>query len=125
MNALKLFKYIVFHSLWAEHQIAPAIAAAGIGALGSLAGGLFGGKSDDAPSAADMIGLAKKQAQYDQESARTSAMANRPDMYGPGGTTTWESGIGGDPDKWASTQTLTPEGQRAFESSQRMQTGLS
>ena len=33
--------------------------------------------------------------------------------------------VTGDPDRWTGTQTLTPEGQRAFESSQRMQTGLS
>ena len=33
--------------------------------------------------------------------------------------------VTGDQDRWTGTQTLTPEGQRAFESSQRMQTGLS
>jgi len=33
--------------------------------------------------------------------------------------------VTGDPDRWTGTQTLTPEGQRGFESSQRLQTGIS
>lgn len=125
MNALKLFKYLIFPNLWLDHHIAPALAAAGISALGGVAGKLLGGDAPEGPNAAEMAWLAKKQAGLDQEAAQGATMANRPDIYGPAGSTVWEQGLGGDPNKWSATQTLTPEGQAAFESSQRFQTGLS
>ena len=83
---------------------------------------IFGG--GDAPKPPNYAKAAEATAAGDLESARLAAKANRPDLYSPEGSFTWEQGIGGDPDRWAGTQTLTPEGQLAFESNQRIQTGL-
>ncbi len=145
---------------------------------------IFGGSK--APDPPDYAGAAQATAKGDLENARYSTLANRPDIYTPEGSRTWQQGTGevfdqagydqamqtyqtglaapprtyvpggggsdgdpefsgyytggqpsnltapnradfttmNDPDKWTGTTTLNPEAQKAFESNQRMQTGL-
>ena len=74
----------------------------------------------DAPDPPNYAAAAKATAAGDLEAARVNTIANRPDIYTPEGSTTWQQ----EGDKWTSTQALTPEGQAAFEANQRIQTGL-
>jgi len=146
------------------------------------------GKSSS-PPAPDYVGAAEATAAADLQNARYQTIANRPDIFTPEGSRTWQQGTGttfdqtgydqamqayqgnlnkyqaqpigqpmpynpsyeGDapqfsgygaggqapvaptreqfttqesPDKWTGTVNLSPEGQKAFEANQRMQTGL-
>ncbi len=76
------------------------------------------------PDPPDYAAAARETAAGDLEAARLTTVANRPNIYTPEGSTIWQQGVGGDPDRWTATQTLTPEGQAAFESYQRLQTAL-
>ncbi len=67
-------------------MVAPAIIAAGIGAAGSLAGGLMGSSSESP----DYAGMALLQSQLDQEAARRETTANRPSQFNPLGSITWD-----------------------------------
>ena len=59
MNALKLFKYLIFPNLWLDHSIA-ATTAALIGGGVSLASSLFGDKPEKGPRISDIRSQASK-----------------------------------------------------------------
>jgi len=77
-----------------------------------------------APPPPDYAAAAEATAAGDIDAARVATTANRPDIYTPEYSQTWEQDPN-NPDRWTGTQTLTPEQQRLFESNQRMQQGLS
>lgn len=82
----------------------------------------MGGKSS-APDAPNYAAAAKATAAGDLENARYTTLANRPDIYTPLGSQTWEVDPE-NPDKWTGYQNLNPEAQKAFDLNQKMQTGL-
>jgi hypothetical protein len=81
------------------------------------------GKSDP-PPAPDYTGAAVATAAGNADAARIAAKANRVDQYSPYGAITYTSGIGGDQDRWRMDTSLSPLGQQAFDSNQRISAGL-
>lgn len=76
------------------------------------------------PPAPDYVGAANATAAANVDAARLAAKANRPDEYTPLGNRIWQSGVGGDPDRWSSTVQLTPLGQQQFDQEQRISSSL-
>ena len=80
------------------------------------------GKNASSPPPPDYAGAAKEQGAANVETARVQGRMNNPNTYGPLGNqiVTWEGG-----DQPTIRQTLTPDAQAAFDSQQRVQSGLS
>ena len=80
------------------------------------------GKNASAPPPPDYAGAAREQGAANVETARVQGRMNNPNTYGPLGNqvVTWEGG-----DQPTIRQTLTPDAQAAFDSQQRVQSGLS
>jgi hypothetical protein len=78
----------------------------------------------DAPAPPDYTGAANATAAGNLEAARVAAKANRPNEYTPYGSRTWDVGVGGDPDRWVGTTSLTPLGQQRFDQEQRINSQL-
>ena len=80
------------------------------------------GKSASSPPPPDYAGAAREQGAANVETARVQGRMNNPNTYGPLGNqiVTWEGG-----DQPTIRQTLTPDAQAAFNSQQRVQSGLS
>ena len=80
------------------------------------------GKQASSPPAPDYAGAAKEQGVANVETARVQGRMNNPNTYGPLGSqvVTWDGG-----DQPTIRQTLTPDAQAAFNSQQRVQSGLS
>ena len=80
------------------------------------------GKSASSPPPPDYAGAAREQGAANVETARVQGRMNNPNTYGPLGNqiVTW-----GDGDHPTIRQTLTPDAQAAFNSQQRVQSGLS
>ena len=80
------------------------------------------GKSASSPPPPDYAGAAREQGAANVETARVQGRMNNPNTYGPLGNqiVTWEDG-----DHPTIRQTLTPDAQAAFNSQQRVQSGLS
>lgn len=78
-------------------------------------------KSPKPPPAPDYAGAAQQTAQGNLEAARLTSKANRPNEYTPFGNRLWQSGVDGDPDRWASIIQLSPLGQERFNQEQRIE----
>ena len=80
--------------------------------------------SPSPPPPPDYVGAAKETAAGNIDAARVAAKANRPDEMTPYGNRTWETGIGGDQDRWRGTTTLNPLGQQRFDQEARINASL-
>lgn len=80
--------------------------------------------SPKAPPPPDYTGAAQQTAQGNLEAARLTSKANRPNEYTPLGNRIWQSGVGGDPDRWSSIVQLSPLGQQRFDQEQRINSNL-
>jgi hypothetical protein len=67
--------------------------------------GKMGGKGAQAPSAPDFSSVAREQAEYSKEAAAEQTRQNRPDQYGPFGSSEWTQGPDG---RWTQTSSLAP-----------------
>lgn len=76
-----------------------------------------------APAPPDYAAAAQATAAGDLANARSATQANRPDIYTPTYSQTWQQDPN-NPDQWTGTQTLTPEQQAIFGANQNLQLGL-
>ena len=71
-----------------------------------------GGGKGKAPKAPDYAAAARETSEGNLEAARVASKANRVDQYTPYGNITYNSGVGGDQDRWRSDISLSPTGQQ-------------
>ncbi len=64
-----------------------------------------GGKGAEAPAVPDLVGAAREQANIANQGVREQTAANRPDQYGPFGSSQWSQGPDG---QWTQNVSLAP-----------------
>jgi hypothetical protein len=78
---------------------------AGVGPSASLGKNTAGGKGGSGPTAPDFNEAARIQAESSLTNTREQTAANRPDQYGPFGSSTWSQGADG---RWTQNTSLAP-----------------
>lgn len=78
----------------------------------------------DTPAAPDYTGAANATAAGSVEAIKAQTQANRVNSYSPYGSVEYTKGVGGNPDAWASTTTLSPAQQKILDQQQALQTGF-
>jgi hypothetical protein len=63
--------------------------------MGGVADAVRGGKGGEAPAVPDFMGAVDAQANASRDITREQTQANRPNQYGPFGSTTWQQGPDG------------------------------
>lgn len=76
------------------------------------------------PAAPDYTAAANATAAGNVDAIKAQTQANRVDTYTPYGSVQYTKGVGGNPDAWASTTTLSPEQQRILDQTQGIETGF-
>lgn len=65
----------------------------------------IGGKGGKPPDTPDLVGAAREQANINNQGVAQQTTANRPNQYGPFGSSTWQQGPDG---QWTQNVSLTP-----------------
>lgn len=74
----------------------------------------------DTPAAPDYTGAAQATASGNVDAIKAQTKANRADTYTPYGSVEYVQGVNGDPDRWASVTTLSPEQQKILDQQQNL-----